>query len=596
MKRFLTALGLSAITLMLSVPCLAGDTDPQWVRVSRADSSITRFAKKYGLTPKQLVALNRNLQEQRYPHLVRGVKYNINPQTSPEQREIMYWTIVGGDPAGPSLIPAYKRGDNLWPDLQSRALEQLAYMADLPEEVRDGLQNTIKTSTPEIVNLTSTDDYPLTMHNLVFGGYDRYRVVRQKHGKPDTIIVQSTIKYWVGPVVARWTDLRTRQRLLTQTAAIWPECRVTDQDYGYRFVVFLACQNSATIERLLPEEPPAEVVPPPPPPIVEMEPEPVPEPMPLPPPPPPPAPPVVEQEVQSRDYVTDYVAWLTDEYVRIDQNGKPLDERTMNNIFVGHEFTGWKSPAKRLGFRVRNAECLFDMKARSGDHNLGLVVVPFSNRYLRLDLEGGLGYSAIQRLYTEVQHPDEETWTWQEKKLTTDGFGPYVRTQWILPAGLYADLKYRDHGVISNRGGYITWRPNWFYAKVAYDYQLRPAKFRHVDGQTIPFAADSMKMNEARVGISFNARFLLYGSYQHWEYASGPDLNRTQYWFTKEGPGGGFELYPFRAMTWRVGGDIIRFKNFDHARFPYGPGWAEIKERNREWRFKLGLVFQPQPK
>ena len=39
------------------------------------------------------------------------------------------------------------------------------------------------------------------------------------------------------------------------------------------------------------------------------------------------------------------------------------------------------------------------MKTRSGDHNLGLAVVPWSNRYLRLDLEGGLGYSAMAYEY-----------------------------------------------------------------------------------------------------------------------------------------------------------------------------------------------------
>lgn len=574
---------VSAMLLILSGVASASNS-PVWKQVRKSDTP-QMYAKRHGITVAELLALNPDLAR-RPKRLISGELLNINLASDSTSRMMYRWIFPGGDPAGPSLVKDYTAGKDslVLIRIRKQLAKQIPLIPNVSDDVKERFRSQLEWSTPVIRFVRSTPDTPLVLHALVFGGY-----------RADSLkgrLVKSKVKVWAGPIVCLWTDLRTKKPEPDQLVAMWDPINVDGELTSYQLVMFLGCQNAAVIRRELPPEPVVMmahpettiVVPPPPPP-------------PMPPPPPPPvSPPPVEKELRSRDYVTDYVAWLTDEYVRIDPNGQPLDERTMNNIFIGHEFGLWTSPSKRLGLRVRNAESLFDMKARAGDHNAGLVVVPFSNRYLRLDIEGGIGYSAIKRLYTVVDHPDQYTWTWEERKRTTDGFGTYIRTQWILPTSWYTDLKYRDHGVISNIGGYTTWRPGWFYAKLAYDRQLRPHTVRHVDGGTIPFAADSMTMNEARLGISFSPRFLAYGSYQHWEYSSGPDLNRSQYWFTRFGPGGGLEWYPFRSLTWRFDANVIRFKNIGHARFPYGPGWADVHTRNSEWRLKVGVVYMPQPK
>lgn len=608
-KRFAMLLSVSAL-LTLSLPAwaqstpsdttvkgplAASETTPQWTAVLPSDEAepssqeepewvvvkkgqtVKYFCQKYHLTEREFIAINhKNLKNRRFHLLVPGERVNINSSTAPEFREMTRYAFPRGDPAGRNLEPDYLHGQNVWPEIQRTLRRELAAMEQkgtLPSVVLEWYKSQVEHEMPPVIKLETGPGHWLITWGTAFGGYNK----------------GSELKFWEGDIINQW--MRNSPKGLVpipwRRAIVFSGVQTEDKREEWRLVFYLDCQNSTNLVRQLEEV--VEVAPPPPPvqavpapeyiaPTVIAEPAPQPQVQ----------YPVVEETPTNRDYMTDYVAWLTDEYVRLDE-AQP-DYQSMNNLFIGQEFTLWASSAKRFGLRVRNAEALFDMKARSGDHNAGLVLVPFSNRRLRLDIEGGIGYSAIERLYYEFDHPDDATWTWEEKKRTTDGFGPYVRTQWLLPGDIYADLKWRDHGVIQNLGGYLTLRPGWFYGKLAYDHQLRPETSRHFDGQTITFAADTMIMNEARLGISFSPRFLVYGSYQHWEYSS-----RT-YWSTRFGPGGGFEIYPFSSPAWRIDANVIRFKNFDQLRLLTDEGMVDFHTRNREWRAKLGIVYARQPK
>jgi len=562
--RFLIMLFFLLVPLGASLAHATSDA-PTYYTVRKGDTEVS-VAKKYKLTVAQLRSLNRTLKARRDHHLIRHELLNVNLSTAPEFLGHYRWTFPGGDPAGEDLVPVYLRGDTNEVFLRIRARAKVQADSLAEGELKELLLSMLEWQEPKFRLIQR----PLTLDRLVFGG--------SKKG--------SKMRAWKGTIECPWKDLQGRDIEALPAMVYDP---ILYNGNLYQFLWFLGCQNGALKIIPIPAEEaemveePVPVVPetirvetPCPPETVEVI----------------VAPPVpVEPEASSRYYLSDCVWWLTNEYVQIDPNGKPHDERTQDNLFLGHEHTLWPGMKKNWGFRLRNSEALFDLKARSGDHNLGLVMVPVSNRHLRLDLEGGLGYTAQERLFWEVTTKGGET-RWDERKLTTDGMWGYGRTQWINPT-FYADLRYRSGKPLTELGGFATMRAGPLYAKAGLSTQFRHAANRHVDQQTIRFAADSMYMKEARLGIIFSKRFLMYGSWNDWRYRS--DLYR----FTRFGPGGGFE-WNLSGDTWRLDGDVIRFSNFDDALWEETldgvNGFHHHRSRGREWRMKLGLVYAPATK
>ena len=573
--RFMLALFVALLVTVSVATAQTSTTSPVLYKVRAGETEVS-VAKKHSLTVAQLRRLNHNLILRKSHVLIPGEELNVNLQTAEDELGDYRWQFVGGDPAGPSLVPVFNAGqDSLLRATIVRRLNEQLEVFELPDEVKDAFRSQMEWQEPRYVALYSSPESTLVLQGLIFGGYERTKL-------PNGKVVTSKLKYWDGNVACLWKDSRTHKRLLIQPAAVYDGVKF--DGFGYRLILFLGCQNGAFVKY---ELPPVEV-PPPAPETVQVA-------IPCPPPettvvmvPAPPettvTPPVVRPPVRNRYYVSDYVCWATLEDVRLDRGHEMLTGQHQDNLFVGHEQTLWFSPRKRFGLRWRSSEALFDLTNRSGDHNLGLSVVPFSTSRLRLDAEGGLGYTAMVRSYWRATVLDQYTTRWDEHRLTTDGLWGYGRTQWVTP-NLYADLKLRTGSLISELSGEVTLRYGWLYGKLSGDQQIRHEVTRHISPTPVTFPADTFQVREARLGIIFSKTFLAYAAYPDWRYSS------DSYVFSRFGPSGGFE-WNF-ASWWRLDGNAIRFRDFDDALWYEGSTLVHHYSSNPEWRFKLGVVYTP---
>lgn len=577
-------LWLSA-ALLLTVSVASAQTmvttpDLHKVRAGETERSV---AENNGLTVAQLRQLNRNLLLRERHALKVGEELNVNPYTSEEFLGEYRWQFVGGDPAGFDLRPLYEaKKDSLFYATIHRRLHQQLGIFHLPEEVKEAFISQMEWQEPRVVNLYSSPESTLVLQGLIFGGYERTKL-------PNGKVNVSKLKYWDGNVACLWKDPRTHHRIRTQAAAVYDGVKYNG--FGYRLIIFLGCQNGAFVKYELEPEP---VELPSPPPIKVAAPCPPPEttvvyvPVPVPPVPMAVVPPLVTAPTVS-PYYTDCVMWLTPEVFRIDPNGKRLHDRNGENIFAGHEHTYWNAH-KNVGLRYRMSEARFNLwssNARAGDYNAGLVGVPVATSHFRLDLEGGPWYSAAERVYYKFSEPTPGDWRWNPKKVTVDGYGLYARSQLLLPYQGYLDYKVRGVSkLLTENGGFITFRPGWLYLKAGANLQIRKEVTRHTHGN-ITFPRDTMTMRDARAGIVWSRWFMTYGSWNHWQYYS------DRYYFTRFGPGGGFEWNFQGNSLWRLDGDVIRFRDFDDGIWMDNNVLTHHHSVNHEWRLKLGLVYSP---
>lgn len=404
--------------------------------------------------------------------------------------QINRWNFVLGDPAG---IP----------------LREQVELMNVPVSVQQMWISLVEASMPDTVWVYSTYDRPLVLDGLVFGGR-----------------TSQEVKVW-DTTVCYWKDVRNLEPVDSLLAVEYPY--VDDDGYRYFLYQFLDCQNGAFVA--LPLEYKAETQ------VEERAGY-----------TPPLAPPVKKKkEVEhARDFVQGGVLWVDGFH---SQGGGDEQWSAYSGIEWLPRLSGWDGTLwfRDLAAVLRVEQAIADAN-HIGEYRGGLRSNIYGNDLgTAVYLEGGGWYGAGQRTYLNYTVVSPTKTHVEEDGVYLDGYGWYGRVLGVTPARGYYEFNYKaGTNLERNLDANLTLEPGWFYSRIGYNQILRKEQSRHFDGRTETFVADTMQVIEARIGFKPTVKWVLYGSYDWWEYDS--DI-----WaFEWSGPGVGFEYRPNRY--WRFKG------------------------------------------
>ncbi len=191
--------------------------------------------------------------------------------------------------------------------------------------------------------------------------------------------------------------------------------------------------------------------------------------------------------------------------------------------------------------------------------------------------EAGWWLDATQLTRRVVTRVEADRVFWEERRKMFNGNGPYGRVLVVGPLLSYVEGTYRTGTNLDQElSAVVTLEPGPVYARVEQSDQRNKERSGTDDAFPLTFPADRMRIRGAYLGPKFSDHFVLYGSWNDWEYSNAQWVGR--FW----GPGAGAEWRLNRRF--RVVGD---FKYFTHAVEQdriYGTRYSD-----KPWRVKTGI-------